>query len=574
MSETKTVLKMEPIELISLLIRRLLLSNEYSKGENNSYTTEIYDSLKLLLNREIKRCDSFKDNKENWYEEELQEHEFQSILANLNEKQDNRKENGVYNTPEDVTDFIITNSFSLNNRLDANLYGSLNQWENHISESQIYSYVFQKTVFDPTCGSGEFIIQAMKIKLRLLKLINKSPDNQIYLDILSTIYGNDKDLTAIEICITRVFFEYAKYIDDEYYSSMAQIIKNNFTVRDFAGTDLSCFSEKFDIIIGNPPYVEKKSANSSNNKQYGNLYADVLHNSINLLTEKGTLGFVIPISYISTSRMHKIRKHIERKTAEQIILNFADRPSCLFRGVHQKLCILFATKQEGEKHKVKTSNYKHWYKGERQGIFEQIQITENNYLTKDFYPKLANEQETSIYSKIHTTTANSIYNEMSTLADHSIYIAMRACFWIKAFSNKMDSAEFKEFKCPESIKWVILAILNSSLFYFHWVSISDCWHLTTKELITFKFPKFENKNIAEELTKLSKQLENELENTKATVNTRQTQFEYKHKVCKPIIDQIDDILAQVYELTEEECEYVKRYCEKYRLGLGANSESN
>ena len=44
-------------------------------------------------------------------------------------------------------------------------------------------------------------------------------------------------------------------------------------------------------------------------------------------------------------------------------------------------------------------------------------------------------------------------------------------------------------------------------------------------------------------------------------------YEYKHKRCKHIIDQIDDYLATLYSFSTEETNYIKHYKENYRLGI-------
>ena len=39
--------------------------------------------------------------------------------------------------------------------------------------------------------------------------------------------------------------------------------------------------------------------------------------------------------------------------------------------------------------------------------------------------------------------------------------------------------------------------------------------------------------------------------------------------CKPIIDEIDQLLAQHYGLTDEELDFIISYDIKYRMGLGS-----
>ena len=57
-----------------------------------------------------------------------------------------------------------------------------------------------------------------------------------------------------------------------------------------------------------------------------------------------------------------------------------------------------------------------------------------------------------------------------------------------------------------------------------------------------------------------------MENTKRYVGTKQVDYEYKHKLCKDVIDEIDDELAEIYNLTQTELDYIKSFAIKYRSG--------
>jgi hypothetical protein len=98
--------------------------------------------------------------------------------------------------------------------------------------------------------------------------------------------------------------------------------------------------------------------------------------------------------------------------------------------------------------------------------------------------------------------------------------------------------------------------------------MSDCWHITTKELRGFLMPNVEKINF--NFDKLAKKLETKLEKTKKYIGTKQTDYEYKHKLCKDVIDEIDDELTKIYNLTADEVLYIKSYALKYRLGGGSD----
>ena len=58
----------------------------------------------------------------------------------------------------------------------------------------------------------------------------------------------------------------------------------------------------------------------------------------------------------------------------------------------------------------------------------------------------------------------------------------------------------------------------------------------------------------------------DLEKKKEWVGTKQIDYEYYHKKSKPIIDEIDKVLAQHYGFTDEELDFIINYDIKYRMG--------
>ncbi len=68
------------------------------------------------------------------------------------------------------------------------------------------------------------------------------------------------------------------------------------------------------------------------------------------------------------------------------------------------------------------------------------------------------------------------------------------------------------------------------------------------------------------LIKLGRSLELHLEENKKFVGTKQTDYEYYHRESKPIIDEIDRVLAKHYGFTDEELDFIINYDIKYRMG--------
>jgi len=324
---------------------------------------------------------------------------------------------------------------------------------------------------------------------------------------------------------------------------------------------------KFDIIVGNPPYIERTKLVYSDKVRYGNIYADVLHYSIDLIHDKGVLGMIIPVSYISTKRMKAIREYVEHNTSYQYVLSYADRPDCLFVGVHQKLNIIFLKKDKSIKHSIYTSDYKFWYKKQRGGLFSNIEFSQNNFKNADFYPKLSNKLELSLYKKI-VKNNNSVLSLQQLDESYCVYLNKRSTFWTKSFIHKPEKdSEYMSFKYDSNNQHICNCLLNSSLFWWFWVKVSDCWHITNKELINFKIPEIDKK-LYSEFKMLSINLECKLEETKKKINTRQAMYEYKHKYCSKEVLEIDRIVAKVYGISKQQQEYVSEFNKNYRLSIG------
>lgn len=485
----------------------------------------------------------------------------QEFLSTLNEKESIRKSKGVYYTPTDVVRFIIDNT--IKSSYDKLLTTGLHVMD--LNGIPYQSFCFDKRVLDPTCGAGEFILGMLETKFDLIDNRTTNVPESWVKKIISTIYGNDVNKESTSISKIRLFLCALHRYGISKCLNLAQILNINFSNKDFIST-LPNFPCKFDLIIGNPPYVEDSKSGLKLSNEYGNIYANVLKNSSDILDTEGALGFVIPLSYVSTPRMKKIREELFLRIPEQFILSYADRPDCLFKSVHQKLCILIGNNKKANKC-IYTGNYQYWYKEERNFIFDRIIAVKNNFVTEEYIPKLGTSTDVEIYKKISTTKDRASLIDLQSEGDNFVFINMRAAFWVKAFRQKHAGTEYKvfTFDSPELADY-FSCLINSSLFWWYWICVSDCWHITNKELRGFFVPKSFNTKLAMELATA---LENKLESTKKYVGTKQTEFEYKHKLCLEEIHAIDDYINRQFGLTESESIYVKSFAFRYRIGGGA-----
>lgn len=488
----------------------------------------------------------------------------QDTLSKINEKQSIRKSKGVYYTPNDVVRFILTNSIKA-------LFGKLtasNICDMSLNNIPYRSFCCRKTVFDPTCGAGEYLLTALEMKIDLLKKKTNITKRLVY-DTVSTIYGNDVNVESIIITELRLLLFIIESCGVDYCSGLGNIMNRHFTSLDFIVDEASA-RDKYHIVVGNPPYVEDSKSGLELRNKYGNIYANILLNAAKKLEKNGSIGFVIPLSYVSTSRMKKLRDELGKLVSEQYILSFADRPDCLFDSVHQKLCILIG-KDKKSKKTVFTGNYQYWYKKERCTLFTDIQMVKNKYENEDFIPKLGTEKDINIYKKIIDTREMQSVYAISRNGTESVYLNRREAFWMKAYREKMEDPEYKVFSFHTPIEAdFCYCLINSTLFWWYWISVSDCWHVR-KDLNGFMMPMQIDMTGA---TELAYNLRQRLEETKVYVGTKQTQYEYKHRECLKEIRAIDDFINAAYGLTEAESNYIKNFAIRYRTSGGIDADES
>ena len=132
--------------------------------------------------------------------------EFQLQAASLNEKTNKRKVKGVFYTDDDVVQYIIGNAFLNFIQNDMSNVFPLDDCVKLIlaANGNSTNALLKASVFDPTCGTGQFLLAALMIKVSILGEKGELNDALI-LKLLATIHGNDIDKLSTEIAMVRLF---------------------------------------------------------------------------------------------------------------------------------------------------------------------------------------------------------------------------------------------------------------------------------------------------------------------------------------------------------------------------------
>ncbi len=108
--------------------------------------------------------------------------------------------------------------------------------------------------------------------------------------------------------------------------------------------------------------------------------------------------------------------------------------------------------------------------------------------------------------------------------------------------------------------------------------VSDGSHLNRREIDNFPFSPQQNADQTDELSELAKMLSADLKK-----HSFKRKMAYEHdtltvqcivgKYSKPIIDEMDHLLAKYYGLTDKELDFIINYDIKYRMGADSEDGS-
>jgi len=188
------------------------------------------------------------------------------------------------------------------------------------------SNILGKTILDPACGDGRFLIEIAK------RIINYSPKRELQYN-LEKIYGWDIDSEAIKICLSEL-----NNLIEPYNIEVNWNIQTTNSI--FKYSNYSLFSQTqekrtFDFIVGNPPYIRIQHLDEEQ-RQYiqsnytfcksgsTDIYIAFYELCLNLLNENGICGLITPNTFFYTETARPMRQFFENHKNLVKITNYAN----------------------------------------------------------------------------------------------------------------------------------------------------------------------------------------------------------------------------------------------------------
>jgi len=287
-----------------------------------------------------------------------------SHQAKVEEKPEVRKAGGVYYTPEFVVNYIVKNTIG------------------KLIEGKTPKQIENIKILDSACGSGTFLIRAYTYILEyLLEYYKKNPEKykkEIYQTqkgnyflttevrksiLLNNIYGVDIDAQAVEVTKLSLLLKVLENETKESVNQQLRLFKertlpnidNNIRCGNSV-VDSSYFSQqkldspmeelnkinpfdwekafpfKFDVVIGNPPYVKEdinreifEAVKKTDMKKYYQGKMDFWNfftcKALDLLKEGGLHSYIAQNSWVTSSGASILRNKV---LAESKIISFFD----------------------------------------------------------------------------------------------------------------------------------------------------------------------------------------------------------------------------------------------------------
>jgi hypothetical protein len=349
----------------------------------------------------------------------------------------------------------------------------------------------------------------------------------------------------------------------------------------------------FDIVIGNPPYIEmhKLDGYSLQDSHYstlscGNLYAPVLERGLGLVKRGGWYGQIVPLSCVATARMQPLRDVWRLCNTRSWLSHYSGdaHPSVLFEGVKFRLTIVIQQRETADSGIIATTKFQRWLPEARPALFSNIEyaVVPSALIRNGLIPKA---DGAGIECVSQLTRSNAVIGRFVVRDSAHVCFAHRiVAHYVKAFDfipyfrserdGQKRSEDYKPFPLSTANQMVAFAaVLNSSQFYFWFVAYSDVYHCGRELILDFPcdLSQVAAKRSLLEVTKSLMGAYRATAVRRAIPYKRTGLVEYDEfypRLVKIQLDKLDVELARVMDISDVQLDYLINYDIKFRVGGG------
>lgn len=284
-------------------------------------------------------------------------------------------------------DIITTPTFIINDILRETLF--------NYCKNKSDTEILKITVTDIACGSGSFLLQAFQLLHDVLVdfyIRNKASEliqskvksyrlkyNMKKRILLNCIYGVDKDYNAVEVAkfglLLKLLENEDKFSVDTNNPILPDLSNNIFygnsllesgDIKEKKKRDIinpfDFNNKKFDMIIGNPPYMKSEDMKSitplevpiykikykSAYKQFDKYFL-FIERGLSLLSRNGFLGFIVPNKFLKVGAGLRLRKLLKEEKSLNSLFSFGANQ--IFKSKTTYTCLLILSRKRNSSFK-------------------------------------------------------------------------------------------------------------------------------------------------------------------------------------------------------------------------------
>jgi hypothetical protein len=337
----------------------------------------------------------------------------------------------------------------------------------------------------------------------------------------------------------------------------------------------------FDVIVGNPPYVEyvadrfSYSLDKYQTMPCANLYPYVVERSHQLLSSQGYHGMILSLAAFATRNMRPLLEHFYTWYPRSWVSFYHFRPSMLFSGGGKVASIptaIFLACASGKEQRYSTRLLK-WATEERAELFSRLVYcpvtTARDMENRHYYPKFGHRLENMMLEKVLSHPCIGQFLSTSANQNAMYYRSAGGLYW-KVFVNfpwPYKTTSNKQCYFQERYQRdVFVALLNSSLFWWYYTITFDTFNLKDYMLFGFRFSYPDDAELVAQLCAACQRLMDDFRaHAQHLMRGMTGSYTIYARKSKAIIDEIDCLLAQVYGFTDEELDFILNYDVRYRV---------
>lgn len=343
----------------------------------------------------------------------------------------------------------------------------------------------------------------------------------------------------------------------------------------------------FDVIIGNPPYVEANKLKSYTVRglqtaKCRDIYAWVVERCCFIRSGFGRMGLIIPISVASSGSFEPLRTLLFGDGRTTWMAHFANRPGQLFNGAQNRLTILMQGPRDLS-NSVWSSKYHRWDAkgGERDALLQCVGYADVSQLVDRFHglvPKASAADHVKFVEALSEGTA--MRDSLVKSGRCQVYWVRVPGYFCQFFLSPPKArpegggparvrGEVNAISLPsERLRRIAFAVLNSTPYYVFFATYTDGRHINPSDVVDAPFDLAAlERRAGDDLEQLSTRLEKRVR--EATGSWRKSGLlidSVDSTKCIDVINAIDDVIGAALGLSPSVLDSIKHYDYKFRIG--------